>query len=128
MGQVLSKLGLNPYSELTSMPSYLEPKETEKFLLRFPKVAEEIFKQLDNQTLTKCKEVGRSLKNFLDQNKLISTRMIMKYYKNHVDFKDNWKLVMVRVSLETLKQLATVTEEFYKYNQKESCNIKDGIS
>ena len=72
------------------MPSNLEPKEMENFLLRFPGVAEEIFKQLDNQTLTKCKEVDRTWRNFLDQNKLMWTRMIQKYQKNHVQFKENW--------------------------------------
>ena len=76
MGQCLTKsesfqhtLGNDSCTGLAKIPSRLEPKVMENFLLQFPTVSEEIFKQLDNESLIKCKKVGRPWKNFLDQNK-----------------------------------------------------------
>ena len=54
----------------------------EEFLERFPEVGEEIFKQLNNQSLAKCKEVSRSQFKFLEENKVLWRRMIEKYSVN----------------------------------------------
>ena len=93
--------------------SFTEATILENFLLRFPNVFEKIFKELDNQTLTKSKEVSGSWKNFLGQCRLIYMRKIMKYHKNHVEYMEDWQLVMVKMPLETLKQVAAMVEEFY---------------
>ena len=85
----------------------------EKILIRFPTVGLEIFKQLDNQNLTNCKKVSRSWNYLLSQNKLMWIRMIKKYQENHLEFKDDWKTVMARVPLETVKQLGIAVEKFY---------------
>ena len=66
----------------------------EEFIARFPVIGQEIFNQLDNQTLTKCKEVSRDLNQFLEDDRLVWTRIIKKYDASHVEFKDAWKLVV----------------------------------
>ena len=58
----------------------------EEFLSRFPGVAQRIFNQLDDQHLTKCKEVSRFQCKFLEEDKLLWKRMIKKYGANHVEF------------------------------------------
>ena len=85
----------------------------EEFLLRFPGIGREIFNQLDNKNLTKCKEVSRSNCKFLEENKLLWKRMIKKYDANNVEFKDSWKLVTEKVPTQIVKELALAVEQFY---------------
>ena len=117
MGRLNKKLALKENtkskSKLDETHSKLTPNVMENLLLRFPGVGEGIFRELDNQTLTKCKEVGRCWKKFLGQNKLIPTRKIMKYHKNHQEFIHQWKAVMLRVSQNTFEHLAFSVEKFY---------------
>ena len=51
----------------------------EEVFLRFPHLAEIVFKKLNNQNLSKCLEVGQSWKLFIDDNNLIWTRIKKKY-------------------------------------------------
>ena len=87
----------------------------EEFLVRFPGLGEKIFDQLDNQSLTKCKEVSRSQCKFLDENKLVWKRTIEKYTANNVEFKDFWKLVTEKVPAQIVKELALANEQFYTF-------------
>ena len=76
--------------------------EMNNCLLRFPKVGQDIFKQLDNKTLANCKMVSRTWNDFNNQNKLIWIRKIQKHHRNHIDFKEDWKSVMVKIPFEIL--------------------------
>ena len=80
---------------------------------RFPRLGEKIFNQLDNQNLTKCKEIDNSLNEFLKENKVLWMRMIKKYNVNHMEFKDDWKSVMEKVPVENVEELALAVEQFY---------------
>ena len=42
----------------------------EEVLLRFDHIGKQMFARLDNGDLAKCREVGRSLKNFIDEENL----------------------------------------------------------
>ena len=90
----------------------------ESILLRFPVIGQKIFKQLDNQNLTKCKEVCHSWGYFLNEETLVWLRMLQKYDKNHVEFQEDWKKVTTKVPSETLKNLAIATEQFYTFCSK----------
>ena len=98
---------------ITEKPSDLDSKEMMNFCLRFPDVANKVFMQLNDQTLAKCNEVGRFWKKFLNEHKQLSARKIRKYNKNHVDFKEDWDSVMVKIPLDTIKLLAISVEKFY---------------
>ena len=88
----------------------------EEVVIRFPHLGEKIFDQLDYQNLTKCKEVSRSLRKFLEENKLLWKRMIIeKYSANNVEFKDAWKLVTEKVPTQIVKELALAVEKFYSF-------------
>ena len=87
----------------------------EEFLIRFPGLGEKFFDQLDNQNLTKCKEVSRSQRKFLEENKVLWKRMIEKYSANNVEFKDAWKLVTEKVPTQIVKELALAVEKFYTF-------------
>ena len=84
-----------------------------EFLERFPGLGRKIFNQLDNQDLIKCKEVSRYQCKFLEDDRLVWTRVIKKYNANHVEFKDAWKLVVDKVPVEIVKEIAIATKQFY---------------
>ena len=88
-------------------------KVLKSVLERFPNLRLEIFNNLDNQNLTKCKEVSRSHRRFLEDEKLLWTRRLTKYYVDHPEFKKEWKLVMKKVPIEIVKELALAVEQFY---------------
>ena len=88
-------------------------KALNNVLKRFPHLGVEILNNLDNRNLTKCKEVSRSQCEFLEEEKLLWTRMIKKYYLNHLEFKEDWNLVMNKVTVEIVKELALAVEQFY---------------
>ena len=105
MGQDLSMLmpkvgSLAEPEVLENFSSFTEEKTLENFLLRFPNVFEKIFKELDNQTLTKSREVSKSWKKFLGQSRLIYMRKIMKYHKIHVQFMEDWQVAELRPTSE----------------------------
>ena len=81
-------------------------KKLNSVLKRFPHLGVEIFNNLDNQNLTKCKEVSRYQRTFLEKEKHLWTRMIEKYYVNHLEFKEDWNLVVKKVQVKIVKELA----------------------
>ena len=51
----------------------------DEIMLRFPHLAEQIYRELDNLSLVKCKEVSLSWYHFLDNNKASNIRVIKGY-------------------------------------------------
>ena len=87
----------------------------DELLRRFPDVAQNIFKQLDDKSLANCRKVNKFWSNFIDTSSLLWRRRIQKYSKNQTEFQDDWKLVTTKVSFEKVKELAQTVEEFYKF-------------
>ena len=54
----------------------------DEIVIRFPRIAHQIFEQMENQDLTKCREVGKNLRSSIDQKRLIWTRMIKNCIKD----------------------------------------------
>ena len=77
----------------------------ENILERFPVVAKEIFNNLDNQSLTKCKEASKEISQFFDQERFFWIRIIRNYRDNFDTFQESWKQVIAKTSVENVKQL-----------------------
>ena len=84
----------------------------EEIVIRFPMIAQQILEQLDNQNLTKCRTVNKMLCSSIDENRLIWTRMIKNYIKVNGKFRKSWKLVMKKVPVKCLEDLALTTQKF----------------
>ena len=80
----------------------------EEIILRFPVIAEQIFDQLDNQNVTKCREICKSWYDVTDRLQWI--RKIQKLTKDH---QISWKLVFVKIPTHFLKKLALTCEEYH---------------
>ena len=103
----------------------------EEIVLRFPVIAQQIFEQLDNQDFIKFREVDMTNCSSIDQNRLIWTRMIKKYIKDNNKFRKSWKLVMEKVPVKTLEDLALTTKKFgteYEERLEYQAMVEGGLS
>ena len=57
----------------------------ENFQLRFPDVGEEIFKELDNESLTNFRIINKHWKNLLEENKCLWFRIIQNFMGDEED-------------------------------------------
>ena len=80
---------------------------------RFPVIAEDIFKELDNKTLIKCRKVCVLWQNFFDSQKFIWIRRMQKYSESMEQFYEQWKLVIRNTPTDHVKQLSKVVEQFF---------------
>ena len=91
----------------------------EQLALRFPHLASNIFKQLDNQSLVNCKETSQILENFYGNEKFFWLRIIHKYRGNFVQFKDTWNKTLKKSPIIHVKELALATHNFFmKYSSR----------
>ena len=58
-------------------------------LLRFPSIAQDIFKELDNKSLIKCRKLSVPVQNFIDNEKFIWIRRMQKYRVSHSEMNDS---------------------------------------
>ena len=77
---------------------------------RFPMIAKNILKKLDNITLLNCKKSSRELNTFLENEKTIRLRIV----GNIIGFEKSWKQTIEKSSVDNIKQLALATQNFFK--------------
>ena len=84
----------------------------ENYFLRFPLGGRKIFNKLDNQDIIKSKEVSKSLNIFLEKDRSFWERVLQKYGKNHVTFKEAWISVIKNLPVKDIKELALAVDSF----------------
>ena len=85
-------------------------------ILRFPHIVERILDELNNGDLANCRKFSKSMRQFIDMQKLQWIRMIIKYSGNQIQFFDQWKQVTDRTPTTIVKELAIYTEKFFQAN------------
>ena len=73
----------------------------EEVFLRFPHIGEGIVKKLKNEDLTKCRKLGKSWRDFIDNQKLPWIRMIGKWLNL-----EQWKTILKTYDYKTIHILA----------------------
>ena len=81
-------------------------------VLRFPGLAQGIFNNLDDESLSKSKYMSRSISLLMNRDVFFWKRIIQKYTKNIDDFKDTWRTVMNKAGQNNLKELAFAVKHF----------------
>ena len=90
----------------------------EEFFKRFPQLSEDFVMQLDYQSLVKCKEASRQIRKFLGRGRLLYTQVILKYIKKFEEYKEDWRKVLKKSSVEFIKEVATTVLIFSEKNHK----------
>ena len=100
----------------------------DELLSRFPLIAEDIFENLDDESLVRCKEAGRSLSSFMDEGSKFCKRIIRKYLHNQEknDFKNSWESLMdlKQTEPEMLKELGHAVQQFLDRHEGRGSNGK----
>ena len=85
--------------------------------LRFPHISEQILKELDNKSLTLCRELSTSMCDFIDNTKIPWMRIIQKSLPDWDNQKESWSILR-RVRVDTVRQLACHVCQFYAWGSK----------
>ena len=86
----------------------------EDIILRFPEISKQIFDNLDNQTLTKCRGVSQSWKESIEERKYFWIRKIQKIRQNIPDFDTNdrkWNKSLRKASVNGVQELSSVMQD-----------------
>ena len=83
-------------------------------ILRFPHIAERILDELNNGDIAKCRKLSKSMRQFIDMQKLPWIRMINKHSESQTEFLDQWKQVTEKTPTTMVKKLAIYTEKFFE--------------
>ena len=83
-------------------------------IAKFPHIAIDIFKELDNETLTNCRKVSRLWCGHLDNQRIYWVRMIQRYSMNMKSSYHQWKKVFKNTPVEYIKDLSVSIQQFVK--------------
>ena len=86
------------------------------FMLRFPHLFDNILKEVDNESLYKCRKVDRSLCDHIDQQKFFWLRRIQMYPECIVMFYNFWQRTIERTPLNIIKRLALVANNIFQHS------------
>ena len=98
----------------------IEVSIIEIMIARFPHVATDIFKELDNKTLTTCRNLSRLCCDYLDGEKFLLVRMIQSYRNNMGISHLQWNRVLKNTPVEVVKEISVTTQQFFKDDSSRS--------
>ena len=108
MGKDILKLTSEVAIEIDSVDASV----IDSFILRFPDVAQDIFKELNNESLTMCRSVNMLWCDYLYNQKFWWVRMIQRYRKNMGNAYQQWKKVFKNTPVEFVKEISLTTQQF----------------
>ena len=82
---------------------------------RFPLVKKKVLNNLDDQSLTRSKEVNRGIAESLEDERFYWIRIIKKYAGNFEGHEESWKEVIYKTPVDIIKQLAIAVKQFFFY-------------
>ena len=89
----------------------------ENICVIFPHLLEQINELLDDESLTKCKEVSRIMCSVTENQefgRFFTKRVIQSYIKNSREYGEEWKIVLNRLGVKRLKEFEVLVKGFYK--------------
>ena len=98
------KLGTVPYKN----------ENMNVFISRFPHLIDNILKEVDNESLSKCRKIDRSLCDHIDQQKFFWVRRIQMY--PIAIFRKEWNKTLKRTPVEIVERLVLVANDVFQYS------------
>ena len=99
----------------------IEESVIDIMIARFPHLVTNIFKELDDKTLTTCRNVSRLCCDYLDSEKLLWVRMIQSFRNFTGTLSPRWNKVLKNTSAELVKELSISTQQFFKETRTDFC-------
>ena len=82
----------------------------EQVLLRFPMVAQQLFKQLDTENLVNCKSVSRNWQEFINDQKFYTIRKI-EILSKLPEF--DWQKIFQHINHEAVTEFGLMVSKFF---------------
>ena len=83
----------------------------DEMMLRFPHIVQDVFQELDDKSLTNCRNVSKACCDFIDNEKLYWVRKIQDFV-SMMEFHQQWKKVLKNISTESTKEIFVAVEQF----------------
>ena len=80
-------------------------------MLRFPHIVRDIFKEVDNKSLTNCRNVSRACCDFIDNEKFYWVRKIQNYVSMKT-FLQQWQKVLRNIPTKNIKDIFVTIKQF----------------
>ena len=87
----------------------------DEMMLRFPHLVQDVFEELDNKSLTNCRNVSRACCDFIDNEKFYWVRKIQDYVTMK-NFLQQWQKVLKNTSTENVKKIFVTVKQFVEYD------------
>ena len=84
----------------------------ETISVRFPHLSEAIFGELDSPSLASCREWNQKWKRYIDNSKILYTRIVRTKTIKADSFNIEWTQILVKIPLEILKNLVIAVCNF----------------
>ena len=110
MGKYILKLTADVAIEI----DVVEASVIDGFILKFPDVARDIFKELNNESLTTCRSVSGLWCDYLDNQKFCWIRMIQRYRRNMEKAYQQWKKVLKNTPVRFVKEISVATRSIFQ--------------
>ena len=78
----------------------------EEIFARLPNLSKNIFGRLDNRSLVSCREVRKTWQEYVDSQRVYWIRQILKWNPPQIKFHGEWKIVLEKTPIESLKKFA----------------------
>ena len=91
----------------------------DEVVLRFPMIADKIFKELDNVALANCKHVSRQWCDFISEQRTELMRKIQKYIDQKNKHYEDWKKVLKKAPISILKEVFSAIEKRQSLRDRE---------
>ena len=83
----------------------------ESVFVKIPALGDKIIRELDNQSLVKCKEVKRSWYNFINAEKILWFRKIQNCIGDNNKFSKAWKKLLTKAPFDFVMQVAIASQQ-----------------
>ena len=95
----------------------IETTFLDEMMLRFPHIVQDVFKELDNKSLTNCRNVSRVCCDFIDDEKFYWVRKIQNYVSMK-NFLKQWQKVLRNTPIENVNKIFVIVKQFVEYDLK----------
>ena len=87
----------------------------DEMMPRFPHIVQDIFKELDNKSLTNCRNVSRVYRDFIDNEIFHSVRKIQGFVYM-TEFQQQWNKVLNNIPTQVKKEIFGRFEQCFQYD------------
>ena len=86
----------------------------DKMIVKFPHLAQEIFKELDYKSIANCQKVSKIWFGFIDNQKFQCIRKMQEYKESMKYYNGQWNKVMKKTPVQNIKELFVAVELFFE--------------